>query len=232
MEPGRKLILTTILVTATFTAFAMAGFAERWYSAWINNMFLALTVAAIQAISICCLIFFRKSISQANIMKIFRGLTNHNFAATIIAGLLLSFIIAAYVDFACGAFFIFGEFIFLSFWLLQGLFAFIPAWRKRLTRPQAIFNLTCLSLGVPIAYILYYFIVHYNLFQSLYSYSYSDRYLPTAQFTIHPTELYFPKIMNLLLYSIIIFIPWGIKLLCMSIRIIFLKFRTHTRIHL
>lgn len=105
----KKNILIAIFMIFSFSAFAMAGFAERWFEAWINSMFLALTVAAIQAISICCLIFFRKPISQANIMKIFRGLTNHNFAATIIAGLLLSFIIAAYIDFACGAFFIFGE---------------------------------------------------------------------------------------------------------------------------
>ena len=228
----KKNILIAIFLIFSFSAFAMAGFAERWLEAWINSMFLALTVAAIQAISICCLIFFRKPISQANIMKIFRGLTNHNFAATIIAGLLLSFIIAAYIDFACGAFFIFGELVIIAVWLIQGLFAFIPAWRKRLTRPQAIFNLSCLSLGVPIAYILYYFIVHYNLFQSLYSYSYSDSYIPEVEFTICPTEFQFSNVTNLLMYTTILFLPWGIKLLCMSIKIMYLRLRIHTRVNL
>jgi len=228
----KKNILLAIFLIFPFSAFAMAGFAERWLEAWINSMFQALTVAAIQAISICCLIFFRKPISQANIMKIFRGLTNHDFAATIIAGLLLSFIIAAYIDFACGAFFIFGEFVIIAVWLIQGLFAFIPAWRKRLTRPHAIFNLTCLSLGVPIAYVLYYFIVRYNLFQSLYSYSYSSSYMPEVKFTIHTTEFQFYYVTNLLIYTPILFLPWGIKLICMSIKIIYLRLKIQTRVNL
>ena len=222
----KKNIFIAIFLIFSFSAFAMAGFAERWLEAWVNSMFLALTVAAIHAIVICFLIFFRKQISQANVMKIYKYLMNRNFASTIIGGLLLSFIIATYIDFACGAFFIFGGFMFLVVWLIQWLLAFIPASRKKITAPKAIFNLSCLSLGTPIGYILYFYIVRYRLFQSLYSYSYTDTSMPEVEFTIHPTRFHPSSVTNLLVYTIILFFPWIIKLLCMSIRIIYLRFRS------
>jgi len=209
----KKLIFTAVFMAATCQAFAMAGFAERWLEGWVNDLFWALTVAAVQFILICCVFIARNRLTQTAIFKICAKISTHGPTSIVIGGLLFSFVISAYLNCICGAFFFYGIFPLLSLWILDWLFAFIPSWRKKVTSANAILYLGVMSIAIPIAYAFYYYVVRFEWFTSLYSYSYTDSSLPEFPFTIHSTRL--PRIIDAVIYTLIFYLPW---LLCAFVK--------------
>lgn len=211
----KKTISTTVLMAATLQAFAMAGFAERWFEGWVNNLFCASTVAAVQFILICCVFIARNRIKQTPIFRICTRLADKELASIAIGGLLSSLVISAYLDGICGAFFIFSIFPCLLIWILNCLFAFIPKWRKKIASARGILYLGVMTIAIPIAYTFYYYVVRFQWLTSLYSYSYSDKYMPEVEFTIHPTMA--GDITAIPFYAAFFFIPWVVCLIVKSI---------------
>lgn len=220
----KKIIFTTIFTAVSSQAFAMAGFAERWFKGWVNDLFCTLTVAVIQLILIFFVFVFRNKMKQMQYNKIFNMIAANEPVSIAVGGLLLSFVISAYIDCVCGAFFIFGIFILQMIWVLDLLCVLFTTWRKKITNAKTILYMCLLSIGTAIGYAIYTCVVKYNWLTSLYSYQYCDSSMPDVDFIINPTR--YPAVINIIIYTFILYFPW---LICAMIKT--LKY-IRTRLHI
>jgi len=214
----KKIILASFFTLATLNIFAMAGFAERWLHGWVNDLFCALTVAAVQLILICCVFIARKRLKRTAIFELCTKISTNELASAAVGGLLLSFVISAYLWCICNAFFIYAIFPFLVFWILDWLVAFIPTWRNKITGAKAILYLGVMSIAIPIAYAFYNNVVQFEWLTNIYRYSYSDSSVPEFLFVIYPTMKI--SVANRFPDILILYFPWLLSALIKGVKII------------
>lgn len=210
MNSNRKLILTTILVSATLISFANAGFAERWEINLVKDCFFSGTIFVVQAITIIvCLIIGQKRNPFYNLLMVFCKKTAKNrYLQILIGGLLLSVNIGIYADSILGGLFIFGPLVFLGLMILNFIFAVSPRDGKWLYNPQVLYYLSILLIVAPIGVIAYYYAIQWPWLEKIYSYEMIiDSTLDDTD-TIKPATLSHHFFSHILIYSIALYIPW------------------------
>lgn len=229
MKPGNKLILTTILATATLMAFARAGFAERWEQNWAQDCFFGITIFVVQAIALTVfLIIGRKNNPFCNlIMTLCKNIAGNRYLQILIGGLLLSVNIGIYGDFVFGGLFIFGVFALLGLMILNFTFAVSPKDGKWLSNPKVLYYMLLLLISAPLGVIVYNYAIQWTFLDKLYSYEMVIDSAFDDTITIKPAALPHTFFAHIRIYVIALYIPFVLglvtKQLCDYVSSLFTK---------